>query len=128
MNTLLAVKQFHDACGIPTPNEPHIEDEALNELRLDVLHEELFELQTALKVGDCTGVLDALVDLQYVLDGAFLALGFARYKDVAFHEVHKTNMMKIGPDGKVKRREDGKILKPEGWQPPNLSQFLESSL
>ena len=64
--------------------------------------------------------LDALCDLQYVLDGAFLAYGWASIKDAAFAEVHKSNMSKsLGPKGV-----GGKVQKGVDFVPPNLEQFL----
>ena len=67
--------------------------------------------------------VDALIDIMVVTIGALHSIGV----DIegAWKEVHGSNMAKIDPStGKVIRREDGKILKPEGWQPPNLKQYL----
>ena len=67
--------------------------------------------------------VDALIDILVVTIGALHSIGV----DIegAWKEVHGSNMTKIDPTtGKVIRREDGKILKPEGWQPPNLKQYL----
>ena len=70
--------------------------------------------------------LDGLVDLQYVLDGAFLSLGLHKVKADAFAEVHRSNMSKLGADGKPVRREsDGKVLKGPNFFQPNLQQFIE---
>jgi predicted HAD superfamily Cof-like phosphohydrolase len=69
-------------------------------------------------------VLDALADIGYILAGTIINHGMQKIYDDAFNEVHRSNMAKL-VDGKVIRREDGKVLKPEGWQPPQLAQFLE---
>ena len=69
-------------------------------------------------------VLDALTDLQYVLDGAYLAFGLHPYKDLAFLEVHNSNLSKLDEDGKPVRRKDGKILKSPKYNPPNLKPIL----
>ena len=57
------------------------------------------------------------------IDVLVLNHGMQGIYDDAFNEVHRSNMAKL-VDGKVLRREDGKVLKPEGWQPPQLAQFL----
>ena len=119
-SSLELVKEFHERFGHPVKDEPDVSDMKLNELRVELLSEELRELMEALGTGDCVGALDALTDLQYVLDGAFLALGLHRYKDAAVAEVHRSNMSKLGADGQPIRREDGKILKGPNYSPPDL--------
>lgn len=69
-----------------------------------------------------TEVVDGGVDTVYVVFQLFNAIGLPF--DVLFDEVHRSNMAKVHPDGTVKRREDGKVLKPDGWQPPNLHAIL----
>lgn len=123
-NTLALVAQFHQAFGHPVKSEPDISDSTLNDLRIELLYEELREFSDALANGDKVAALDALTDLQYVLDGAYLALGFAPWKDAAMQEVHASNMSKIGIDGKPLLRADGKILKGPGYFQPNLRAVL----
>lgn len=123
-STVDMVREFHDAFDVHTPEHPFIVDDALNELRCDLIEEELGELREALRERDVVGVLDALTDLQYVLDGAYLALGYSELKQRAFKVVHASNMSKLGPDGKPIVREDGKILKGPDYFPPNLSSIL----
>ena len=124
-STLDQVREFSEAFSVPIADSPNVTDPDINALRVKLLREELDELRDALYGHDPVATLDALCDLQYVLDGAFLQLGFAGVKEAAFADVHRSNMAKLGPDGKPIRRADGKILKPEGWQPPNLKQFLK---
>ena len=76
------------------------------------------------KVRHMVEVLDALADIGYILAGTIINHGMQHIYDDAFNEVHRSNMAKL-VNGKVIRREDGKVLKPEGWQPPQLAQFLE---
>jgi predicted HAD superfamily Cof-like phosphohydrolase len=76
------------------------------------------------RAGDMVEVLDALADIGYILAGTIINHGMQHIYDDAFNEVHRSNMAKL-VDGKAIRREDGKVLKPEGWQPPQLAQFLE---
>lgn len=126
MTTLEMVAEFHQAFNVHEHSEPCIKDVAMNKLRWHLLNEELEELRIAMLNKDIIGTLDALCDLQYVLDGTYLALGMASIKDVAMAEVHRSNMSKLGDDGKPILRKDGKILKSENYSPPNLSQFFES--
>lgn len=77
--------------------------------------------------GYCAGVdivevADALADLDYVIEGLRLAFGI-NGKPIA-DEVHRSNMAKVWPDGSVRRREDGKILKPDGWTAPDIAGVL----
>lgn len=124
--TLEQVQEFHETYGLPVKAEPNIADEKTNALRINLLAEELEELQEALKAGDIVEVLDALTDLQYVLDGAYLSFGLHSVKTAAFDEVHASNMSKLGEDGKPIRREsDGKVLKGPNYWAPDLSKFVE---
>ena len=82
-------------------------------------------MKSALLLQDSIATLDALTDLQYVLDGAYLSLGFQKYRAAAFAEVHRSNMSKLDVDGKPIKRTDGKILKSLLYTPPNLKPILE---
>lgn len=125
--TLECVAEFHATYGLPVKNEPHLADARTNALRINLLQEELNELKEALEAGDEVGVIDALTDLQYVLDGAYLSLGYHDIKDAAFAEVQRSNMSKLGRDGKpVIRPEDGKILKGPDYTPPDLAKVMEN--
>lgn len=123
--TLDQVQEFHETYGLPVLNDLGISDQKTNELRINLLAEELDELKEALDQGDMVETLDALIDLQYVLDGAFLSFGMQHLKTPAFDEVHRSNMSKLGADGKPIRREsDGKVLKGPNYFKPNLAQFI----
>ena len=98
-----------------------------NKLRLNLLQEEVDELKEALANGDTVEALDALTDIQYVLDGAYLSLGLHKLKDAAFSEVQRSNMSKLGEDGKpIRREEDGKILKGPNYFAPDLKAVLKT--
>jgi predicted HAD superfamily Cof-like phosphohydrolase len=90
------------------------------QLYCNLIHEEFNELvASSTKVDD----LDALIDILVVTIGAINSLGADA--ESAWQEVMRTNMAKIDPaTGKVLRREDGKVLKPKGWTPPNLEPFI----
>ncbi len=124
--TLEQVQEFHVTYGLPVESAPNISDQKTNDLRVNLIAEELDELKEALKNNDIVETLDALIDLQYVLDGAFLSFGLHDVKDTAFTEVHRSNMSKLGEDGKPIRREsDGKVMKGPNYFVPDMSQFIK---
>lgn len=120
------VRNFHQKFGHPISSKPNISDKALNDLRVSLLREELDELSEALNKGDTVGVLDALTDLQYVLDGAYLAFGLHNLKSAATAEVHRSNMSKLGADGRPIMREDRKVLKGPNYTPPDLKSVYNN--
>lgn len=125
LSTLDRVQIFHDTYGLPVRQSPDISDHKTNQLRVNLLQEEVDELKEALEQGDIVEVLDALTDLQYVLDGAYLSFGVHHKKEDAFEEVQRSNMSKLGEDGKpIVREEDGKILKGPNYFKPDLHQFF----
>lgn len=126
-STLEQVQEFHETYGLPVKDAPDLTDPQTNELRINLLAEELEELQEAIENNDHVEVLDALIDLQYVLDGAFLSFGLADVKEAAFNEVHRSNMSKLGEDGKPIRREgDGKVMKGPNYFKPDVKQFIKN--
>jgi predicted HAD superfamily Cof-like phosphohydrolase len=92
------------------------------QLYCNLIQEEFEELVASDNIVDD---LDALVDILVVTIGAIHSLG--ANAEGAWQEVMRSNLAKIDPEtGLVRRREDGKILKPEGWMPPNLEPFVPS--
>jgi predicted HAD superfamily Cof-like phosphohydrolase len=93
------------------------------EMYLKLITEEYKELQEAIIAGDVQEQLDALLDIVVVTIGAIHSAGFNG--EGGWKEVMGTNFAKIDKDtGKVRKREDGKVLKPTGWVPPDLKPFL----
>ena len=88
-----------------------------------LLSEELDELMQGMHSKSRLETLDALCDIQYVLLGAVYRLGFAPVFEEAFDEVQRSNMTKF-PEGVVTRRDDGKILKPDSYDKPDLTPFI----
>lgn len=125
MKSIEMVEEFHRAFKHGIGTEPQIPNQGLCALRYSLLKEELDELASAFMARDLVGVLDALTDLQYVLDGTYLACGLQDYKDKALAEVHRSNMSKLGANGKPIYREDGKILKGPDYSPPDLLSVLD---
>ena len=90
---------------------------------LRLIQEETNELMDAVLASDRVEQLDALIDILVVTVGAIHSLG--ANGEGAWNEVMRTNFAKIDPHtGRVLKRGDGKVLKPQGWQPPELGQFV----
>ena len=93
------------------------------DLYVNLIAEEVSELNEALSQGDRIEQLDALVDILVVTIGAIHSAGYDA--EGAWREVMNTNFAKIDKEtAKVRKREDGKVLKPVGWTPPNLEPFV----
>ena len=98
-------------------------NEAQYQLYLDLMEEEWKELKVALDSGDRVEQLDALLDFIVVTTGAIHSGGFDG--EGGWKEVMNTNFAKVDKEtGKVRKREDGKVLKPLGWIPPDLKTFV----
>ena len=95
----------------------------INRLRVDLIEEELEELKDAINKKDLKETVDALTDILYVAYGAGHAFGVNL--DKCFEEVQKSNMSKLGADGKPIFNEHGKVMKGPNYFKPNLSQFLK---
>jgi len=90
---------------------------------VNLIREEHDELTVAMNNSDRVETLDALIDILVVTIGAIHSMGADA--EGAWKEVMRSNFAKIGEDGKVRKREDGKVLKPVGWTPPHLTPFVE---
>jgi len=120
MNMYNDVVKFIEAC-----DQPKTEDN--QSLYVNLIQEEFDEFLSGIHAEDDVEQLDACMDMIWVI------LGFCHMKgydvDGAWGEVRKTNLSKIDDiTGKVIRRSDGKILKPEGWKEPNFSDFINKDL
>jgi predicted HAD superfamily Cof-like phosphohydrolase len=116
------VGDFMEVFGQQVNCEPTLRDRETQDLRIDLISEELEELQLAITNNDIVEVADALTDILYVVYGAGHAFGIDL--DECFMEVHESNMSKLGEDGKPIYREDGKVLKGPGYFPPNLEEIV----
>jgi len=114
-------EKFMNACGQSTTGL----NEAQYKLYCDLIEEEFNdEFKHALATNDRVEQLDALIDILVVTIGAIHSGGFDA--EGAWKEVMATNFAKIDKEtGKVRKREDGKVLKPIGWEPPQLGQFVK---
>ena len=94
----------------------------INDLRINLIEEELNEFKVAMSKKDLKEVADALTDILYVTYGAGHAFGINL--DDCFEEVQKSNMSKLGNDGKPIYNEHGKVMKGPKYFQPNLNKFL----
>ena len=122
MTNFEKVKQFMQTFGQEVKTKASFSDEKTNQLRLDLISEELEELKNAMISKDLLEVADALTDILYVTYGAGHAFGINL--DKCFDEVQNSNMSKLGSDGKPIYNESGKVMKGPDYFKPDLSKFL----
>jgi NTP pyrophosphatase (non-canonical NTP hydrolase) len=120
---LAMVREFHEAFGVAIDAE---DTGRLRQLRNRLLHEEYSELRAEINrhpnasgKGELTAVAKELADLVYVAYGTAVSLGIDL--DEALRRVHASNMSKRNPDGSVSFRDDGKVLKPQTYQAPDMT-------
>ena len=117
------VKTFMQTFGQEVKIKAEFPEEKIVKLRYDLIKEELNELQNAIKTKNLKEIADALTDILYVTYGAGHAYGIDL--DKCFKEVQKSNMSKLGEDGKPIYNEKGKVMKGSKYFEPNLRQFIE---
>jgi len=116
------VREFMQVFGQETP-ESFSPDRFPKSLRANLIIEEVKELVAAINAEDWVEVVDALCDILYVTYGAAIALGVDI--DPFLEEVHRSNMSKLDTEtGQPLYREDGKVIKPPTWSPPDLVRIL----
>ena len=118
------VKDFHQAFGQRIGEKPELPDEDERNFRYSLLREEFEEYETAEINNDLIEIADALADIIYIACGTAVSYGIPL--DNLFAEVHRSNMAKL-VDGKVIRREDGKVQKPADWTPPDVRGTLDKA-
>ena len=120
-------EKFMIACGQTVGRVNNEINEDQYDLYLNLIKEEVAELQAAVDTCDPVEQLDALIDILVVTIGAIHSMGADA--EGAWKEVMATNFAKIDKEtGKVRKREDGKVLKPIGWVPPNLEPFVKKNV
>ena len=117
------VKTFMQTFGQEVKIKAKFPKKKIVKLRYDLIKEELNELQNAIKTKNLKEIADALTDILYVTYGAGHAYGIDL--DKCFKEVQKSNMSKLGEDGKPIYNEKGKVMKGSKYSEPNLKQFIE---
>ncbi len=123
MSAFRSVGSFHEAFGLPVRRRPTADiPTAEAVLRQALLDEEVEELRAAVAEGDVVGIADALADIVYIACGTAHAYGIDL--DAVVAEVHRSNMTKLGVDGRPVYRADGKVLKGPGYEVPRLAAVL----
>jgi predicted HAD superfamily Cof-like phosphohydrolase len=117
VNSFNDVEIFMEACD---QNSKGFCDQS--DLYLKLIREEFEELMLAYKNRDIVEIADACADLKWVIEGLEITLELPQQQ--LWNEVSRSNLSKISSNGKVMKREDGKVLKPEGWSPPNIGAIL----
>jgi predicted HAD superfamily Cof-like phosphohydrolase len=126
-NKIAAVHEFHSAFGLGIENTP-IADLGIkkNLLRYELMREENEEYLEAANSNDLVEVADALGDMLYILCGTIIEHGMQNKIEEVFNEIQRSNMSKLGADGKPIYREDGKVLKGPNYFKPNIKLILET--
>jgi predicted HAD superfamily Cof-like phosphohydrolase len=120
-----AVTEFHTAFGLGIKNTPTANlGEAKNKLRFNLMKEENEEYLEAAQENDLVEVADALGDMLYILCGTIIEHGMQEKIVEVFEEIQRSNMSKLGADGKPIYREDGKVLKGPNYFKPNIDAIL----
>jgi len=123
MTNFEKVGLFMRTFGQEVKTQTSLSSEKINKLRIDLINEELEELKEAIKNNDLKEAVDALTDILYVTYGAGHAFGVDL--DKCFDEVQRSNMSKLGEDGKPIYNESGKVMKGPKYFKPDLSKFIK---
>ena len=123
---IAAVTQFHTAFRIGHSHEPTANlGESKHTLRYNLMKEENEEYLEAVQNNDLVEIADALGDMMYILCGTIIEHGLQHKIEAVFDEIQRSNMSKLGEDGKPIYREDGKVLKGPNYFKPDFSKILE---
>ena len=122
MSNFEKVKIFMKEFGQEVKEKAEFPGDKITSLRCDLINEELQELQDAIRRKDIKEVADALTDILYVTYGAGHAFGINL--DKCFLEVQKSNMSKLGEDGKPIYNDKGKVMKGPNYFKPDLNKFV----
>ena len=122
MSNFKKVKTFMETFGQEVKTKPSFSTDKINNLRYELIKEELDELKEAMENKDLLEVADALTDILYVTYGAGHAFGIDL--DKCFEEVQNSNMSKLGENGKPIFNESGKVMKGPNYFKPDLTKFV----
>ena len=127
MTSLDQVREFHYTFGMHIARYPGDISESRKELRKKLIEEEYLELIEAVENGHpLSKIAKELADLKYVVEGFAIEYGIPL--DDVFDAVHASNMSKVFPDGTVRFREDGKVLKGPDYAEPDLEWLDDKTL
>ena len=121
-----AVTEFHNAFGLSVELKPKADlPSPITELRYNLMKEENEEYLEAVKSNDLIEIGDALGDMLYILCGTIISHGFQDKIEALFDEIQRSNMSKLGDDGKPIYRKDGKVLKGPNYFRPDIEKILK---
>lgn len=120
------VRQFNETYGKEMAEKPRLPTESEATLMNNLIHEELIELNEAIDAGDLVEIADAIADILYVTAQQATMLGLP--VDALLKEVQRSNMSKLGADGKPIYRDDGKVLKGPNFSEPEIAKVLVGEL
>ena len=123
MTNFISVKKFMETFGQEVKTKAGFPSDKILKLRYDLIKEELDEFEQAIKEKNLKEIADSLTDILYVTYGAGHAFGIDL--DKCFDEVQRSNMSKLGEDGKPIYNEYGKGMKGPNYFEPNLKKFIE---
>ena len=125
-NKIAAVTEFHTAFKLNMNSSPIASiGKERNTLRFNLMKEENEEYLEASENNDLVEIADALGDMLYILCGTIIEHGMQDKIEAVFNEIQRSNMSKLGADGKPIYREDGKVLKGPNYFKPNITGILE---
>jgi len=120
-----AVTKFHESYGLGIEHTPKANlPKNISELRFNLMKEENEEYLQATRDEDLIEIGDALGDMLYILCGTIIAHGFQDKMESIFDEIQRSNMSKLGADGKPIYRKDGKVMKGPNYFKPDLKKIL----
>jgi len=121
-----AVQKFHETFGLGVSHEMKADlGVQKNNLRFELMREENEEYLDAVRDNDLIEIADALGDMLYILCGTIVEHGLQHKIEQVFDEIQRSNMSKLGEDGKPIYREDGKVLKGPNYFKPNIGSILK---
>lgn len=122
---IAAVEKFHETYQLLSNDSPTVDvPVAIKTLRYELMKEENEEYKEAVANNDMVEVADALGDMLYILCGTIITHGMQHKIGEVFEEIQRSNMSKLGPDGKPIYREDGKVMKGPNYFKPDITKIL----
>ena len=124
-NQLKQLKEFHVAFNLGWGGKPAHINEETKQLRIKIMREEMEEAIEAMEREPIENIAKELADVLYVVCGTIGEYGLSDKMEKIFDDVHKSNMSKLGPEGKPLYREDGKVLKGDHYVLPDIKSILD---
>ena len=122
---IAAVEKFHETYQLLSNDSPTVDlPVVIKTLRYELMKEENEEYKEAVANNDMVEVADALGDMLYILCGTIITHGMQHKIGEVFEEIQRSNMSKLGPDGKPIYREDGKVMKGPNYFKPDIAKIL----